>query len=213
VFHSSIFSAHQFSIDSLSLGDHIVITASSISPCVAPSVPVLASPPVDCEEPHAIRDVAIIRARPEQSIFLFIFSPPNVKTCVEPVPYPLNKKRSPVLRHFILLMEPVPYLYIYKIHQHVIICQIFLLLLLFKYYTKKYSPFYVLCSHIWGVPIFYSCNSRGSPSGSKKNVIFLFVNSSVLIGSHSISSCFNCCTTASISSTLKARCLSPQASG
>ena len=127
------------------------------------------------------------------------------------IPSIKNAARSCVILYY--LWNPFHIFYAYKIHQSIMVCQIFLLMVLLKYYTKKYSPFYALFSYKWGVPIFYSCNSRGSPSGSKKNVIFLFVNSSVLIGSHSISSCFNCCTTASISSTLKARCLSPQASG
>ena len=60
---------------------------------------------------------------------------------------------------------------------------------------------------------FYSLISNGSPSGSKKNVICFPFRGSVLISSVSIPLFVNSSTLLYMSSTLKAKCLSPLASG
>ena len=60
---------------------------------------------------------------------------------------------------------------------------------------------------------FYSCNSNGSPSGSKKNVICFPLSGSILISSVSIPLFFSSSTLLYMSSTLNARCLRPLASG
>ena len=67
--------------------------------------------------------------------------------------------------------------------------------------------------HMTVVSFVHSWSSSGRPSGSKKNVIFLCVNSSSRIGSQLIPSASSSSTVLSTLSTLKARCLNPQASG